>query len=190
MRIAAGILALSLLCCVLTQTAETDTDDESNNVLPPIGHTFFCNQYPDDCRETHAQPSLPNSSTERHRQLVAVNSAVNASIVSKTDPDQIDRNWLIAPQAGDCDDYAVTKRHELLKAGWPSAALLLAEVTLLSTGEHHLILIVKGTRANWVLDNLTDEVQRLADTRNRYAWDRIETSANPRFWTKSFAGLG
>jgi hypothetical protein len=35
---------------------------------------------------------------------------------------------LIAPKAGDCNDYAVTKRHQFLTRGWTARALLLAEV--------------------------------------------------------------
>jgi predicted transglutaminase-like cysteine proteinase len=60
---------------------------------------------------------------------------------------------------------------------------------LLSTGEHHLILIVKGTNADWVLDNLKPNIERLAETRNEYAWDRIESADSPKFWTNSFSGL-
>lgn len=52
--------------------------------------------------------------------------------------------WLLSPPAGDCNDYAITKRHKLLEFGWPSRALLLSEVVIPS-GEHHLVLVVRVT---------------------------------------------
>jgi predicted transglutaminase-like cysteine proteinase len=184
-------MALSMLSCVAVQPSDSQTGDDDTNALPPFGHTFFCLRYPLDCARTASTEALPVSPEGRWRKMNLVNTAVNASIAPKPDPNpgQVNTHWRIAPLKGDCNDYAVTKRHELLKAGWPSASLLLAEVTLISTGEHHLILIVKGTQADWVLDNLKSGVERLAATRNEYARDRIESADNPRFWTNSFSGL-
>jgi predicted transglutaminase-like cysteine proteinase len=180
---------LSMLSCVAAQPSDSQTGDDDTNALPPFGHTFFCLRYPLDCARTASTEALPISPEGRWRKMNLVNTSVNASIAPKPDPDQVNTHWRIAPLKGDCNDYAVTKRHELLKAGWPSSSLLLAEVTLISTGEHHLILIVKGAQADWVLDNLKPGVERLAATRNEYAWDRIESADNPKFWTNSFSGL-
>jgi predicted transglutaminase-like cysteine proteinase len=180
---------LGMLSCVAAQPSDSQPGDDDSNALPPFGHTFFCLRYPPDCVQTASTEALPISLEGRWRKMNLVNTSVNASIAPKPDPDQVNTHWLIAPRKGDCNDYAVTKRHELLKAGWPSSSLLLAEVTLISTGEHHLILIVRGTQADWVLDNLKPGIERLAATRNEYAWDRIETADNPRFWTNSFSGL-
>jgi predicted transglutaminase-like cysteine proteinase len=65
---------------------------------------------------------------------------------------------VIAPASGDCEDYAVTKRAELLDRGWPARALLLSEVTTAS-GEHHMVLVVRTKSGDLVLDNLTHEVR-------------------------------
>jgi predicted transglutaminase-like cysteine proteinase len=189
MQHTAGYIALSILFCVATQSADSRPCDEDSNALPPFGHTVFCLRYPLDCARTDSTVDLPNSLAGRWRKMNHVNSSVNTAIAPKADPDRVNTHWAIAPLAGDCNDYAVTKRHELLKAGWPSSSLLLAEVTLISTGEHHLILIVKGNKVNWVLDNLKPGIERLAETRNEYAWDRIESADNPKFWTNSFTGL-
>jgi predicted transglutaminase-like cysteine proteinase len=187
-------MALSMLCmlsCVAAQPSDSQTGDDDTNALPPFGHTFFCLRYPLDCAPTASTEALPVSPEARWRKMNLVNTSVNASIAPKPDPspDQVNTHWRIAPRKGDCNDYAVTKRHELLKAGWPSSSLLLAEVTLISTGEHHLVLIVKGTQADWVLDNLKPGVERLGATRSEYAWDRVESADNPKFWTTSFSGL-
>jgi predicted transglutaminase-like cysteine proteinase len=90
---------------------------------------------------------------------------------------------VIAPPAGDCKDYAITKRHKLLARGWPSRALLLAEVVVPS-GEHHLILVVRLAESDVVLDNLTPNIRTVAMTYRRYQWVRIEMPQNPKFWAR------
>ena len=63
----------------------------------------------------------------------------------------------------------------------------LAEVQLIATGEHHLILIVRGRTADWVLDNRRPTVMQLSATRNEYILYRVESTEDPKFWTKSLA---
>ncbi|HVX76500.1 MAG TPA: transglutaminase-like cysteine peptidase [Bradyrhizobium sp.] len=158
------------------------------NVLPPIGHTFFCMHYPDDCDPTGGR-RIPDVLPQlRQRLLETVNQTVNSAIIPKAGkPSLINRHWSIEPVVGDCNDYAVTKRHKLLEAGWPASALLLAEVRLIATGEHHLILIVRGKTADWVLDNRYATVVKLATTRNQYILYRVESAEDPKFWTRSLA---
>lgn len=184
MQLVSRYLALSALFCVLIQPA--DSGPNKDNVLPPFGHTVFCLRYPADCERTSSQ-NATKVPAEVWRKMNSVNTSVNTAIASKADFNSVDTDWLIAPFAGDCADYAVTKRHQLLEAGWPSSSLLLAEVELIATGEHHLILIVRGTKADWVLDNPTPFIVKLAETRNDYVWHRIESADDPRRWTKSFA---
>ena len=62
-----------------------------------------------------------------------------------------------------CHDYAVTKRHELLTRGWPSRSLLLAEVVV-PWGEHHLILVVRTSDGDLVLDNLNPGIKSWSRT--------------------------
>ena len=69
--------------------------------------------------------------------------------------------WLVAPHQGDCTDYAVTKRHELLARGWSSHSLLLTEVVVAS-GEHHLVLVVRTSEGDFVLDNLNAHVRPIS----------------------------
>jgi len=125
------------------------------------------------------------SPDSRWRKMKLVNSSVNAAIAPNTNRGPRWSPWQLAPREGICNDYSVTKRHELLKAGWPSSSLLLAEVTLISTGEHHLVLIVKSAQTNWVLDNLKSAIVTLAAAQEDYVLNRIESSDNPRFWIDS-----
>jgi predicted transglutaminase-like cysteine proteinase len=69
----------------------------------------------------------------------------------------------VAPDRGDCNDYAVTKRHELLKSGLPSSALRLS-VTKTATGIGHLVLVVVTTKGDLVMDSLADAIQSWQNT--------------------------
>lgn len=154
--------------------------------LAPIGHTQFCLEYSDDCAVhgvdfRRRQIAL---TPERWNELNNINREVNRDIVPEVTPgtDATDR-WVISPAAGDCKDYAITKRHELLAKGWPSRALLLSEVVV-PWGEHHLVLVVRTKDVDVVLDNLTTIIRPVAMTYREYKWIRIETPQNPKFWAR------
>ena len=153
-------------------------------VLPPIGHSRFCLHYPADCEVQDAdfRGGDITLTPQRWNELNTVNRAVNRDIVAEETPgnDTTDE-WLIAPPAGDCKDYAITKRHELLARGWPSRALLLAEV-IVPSGEHHLILIVRLKNLDLVLDNLNENIRQAATTFRHYQWVRMESPQNPKYW--------
>lgn len=153
-------------------------------VLPPIGHSQFCLNYPADCevQDIDLNGGDVTLTPQRWNELNTVNREVNRDIVAEVTPgnDTTDE-WLISPPAGDCKDYAITKRHELLARGWPSRALLLAEV-IVPSGEHHLILIARVKNLDLVLDNLNENIRQAATTFRRYQWVRMELPQNPKYW--------
>ena len=152
--------------------------------LPPVGHSRFCLRYPGDCKVQGIDSLRRNVALtpERWDDLKIVNREVNRDIVAEVTPgDGLTEEWLISPSAGDCKDYAVTKRHELLARGWPSRALLLSEVVIPS-GEHHLVLIVRTKNVDLVLDNLNGDIQSVAN--RQYHWVRIQSPQNPKFWAR------
>ncbi|WP_346732530.1 transglutaminase-like cysteine peptidase [Bradyrhizobium sp. 188] len=79
---------------------------------------------------------------------------------------------------------AVTKRQLLLRSGWPSSSLLLGEVAIRTTGEHHLVLLVRGGRALFVLDNLSGIIVQLGEALDNYVFLRTEADLNPQLWTR------
>lgn len=154
--------------------------------LPPIGHTRFCLQYPADCQVRGIDFRRRNIALtpQRWNELNAVNSVVNHRILPEiTAGDATTEKWVIAPRAGDCKDYAITKRHQLLTMGWPSRALLLAEVVVPS-GEHHLVLVARTAGVDLVLDNLNLDIRTVTMTSHLYQWVRIERPENPKFWAR------
>ncbi|MGY4502577.1 putative transglutaminase-like cysteine proteinase [Bradyrhizobium sp. GM24.11] len=150
--------------------------------LPPMAYTMFCLRYADECRtQPPFRGGLLRLTGERWVILKQINQTVNRSII----PEDAELSsgveaWLINPDRGDCNDYAVTKRHELLKRGWPSGALLLSEVVT-GWGKHHLILVVRTRSGDLVLDNLTPVVKPWA--RVPYRWVRIQIPSEHRLWT-------
>ena len=77
------------------------------------------------------------------------------------------------------NDYAVSKRHDLLRRGWPSRVLLLGEVVV-SSGEHHLVLLVRTRSGDLVLDNLTSQIKPWS--RTSYRWVRVQSPGRDGLW--------
>ena len=152
--------------------------------LAPMAHTRFCMEYPEECktRKIVFRSGRVKLTPERAQDLIAVNAQVNSMI--KPEPNTAGiagEKWIVAPTFGDCNDYAVTKRHELISRGWPARSLLLAEVVT-NWGEHHLVVVVRTRTVDLVIDNLNANIKPW--TRTNYIWVRIQTPNNPLFWAK------
>jgi predicted transglutaminase-like cysteine proteinase len=80
---------------------------------------------------------------------------------------------------GDCNDYAVTKRHELLENGLPSKALRLAVVKT-ATGIGHLVLVVVTTKGDIVMDDPTEVIRSWQST--DYHWLKVQSATDSKFW--------
>jgi predicted transglutaminase-like cysteine proteinase len=156
--------------------------------LAPMAYTQFCLRYEDECRTKVMFRGGPVQLTaERWDDLKEVNKAVNEDIIpERNELGLAGETWLISPDRGDCNDYAVTKRHELLDRGWPARALLLSEV-IVSSGEHHLVLVVRTKSGDLVLDNVTSQIKPWS--RVPYRWVRIQKPNNSRLWA-TIAGRG
>ncbi len=151
--------------------------------LAPMAHAVFCVRYPDDCevKKIAFRPRPLQLTLERWSELVSVNAMINRTIIpERNDKGLAGEKWLVAPKSGDCSNYAVTKRHELLARGWSSRALLLAEVVT-TWGEHHLVLVVRAREGDFVLDNLNGEIRPWSKA--HYQWVRVQSPRNPRFWS-------
>jgi predicted transglutaminase-like cysteine proteinase len=150
--------------------------------LAPMSHVVFCLKYRSDC-EVNRMAFRANAvelTADKWEQLRTINTSVNRAIRPEPNLEGLaGEKWLVSPKAGDCNDYAVTKRHELLARGWPSRSLLLAEVVVAS-GEHHLVVVVRVKEGDFVLDNLNANVRPWSAT--RYRWVRVQSPRNPKFW--------
>jgi len=154
---------------------------ESAPTLAPFQHVRFCLRYPSECRSDPASEERIGLYPETAQLLDRINRAVNTEIspTVKSYGSDLQSRWNIAPATGDCNDYAVTKRHELMRSGLPAKALRLAVVKTPS-GVGHLVLVVATTKGDIVLDNLTGAILPWQQT--RYQWLKIQSASDARFW--------
>jgi predicted transglutaminase-like cysteine proteinase len=150
--------------------------------LAPMAFTQFCLKYPGDCKSGRLLfgDDRIELNEMRRSELESINRTVNSSIHPERNKDGLaGEKWLLGPVRGDCNDYAVTKRHQLIARGWPARTVLLSEVVTVS-GEHHLVTVVRTNGGDLVLDNLTDRIMPWSHT--PYRWVRIQTPKNPNYW--------
>ncbi len=150
--------------------------------LPPMAFTMFCLKYVDECKPHRImfRGGRLKLTAERWAELEDVNHQVNVSIQPEPNLEGLaGEKWLLHPTSGDCNDYAVTKRHDLITRGWPARSVLLSEVVT-SWGEHHLVVVVRTFSGDLVLDNLTENI--MPWSRKPYRWVRIQMPKNPNYW--------
>jgi predicted transglutaminase-like cysteine proteinase len=154
---------------------------EASPSLAPFQHVRFCLRYPSDCKSDPTESDRIELNAENAELLKRVNQTVNAAIAPmlKTYGPELKDGWTIAPEMGDCNDYAVTKRHELQQSGMPARALRLSVVKTAS-GIGHLVLVVSTTKGNLVLDNLSEAILPWQST--DYRWIKIQSANDARFW--------
>jgi predicted transglutaminase-like cysteine proteinase len=154
---------------------------DASPTLAPFQHVRFCLRYPTDCKSNPTENERIDLNAQTLDLLKRVNRSVNMSIApeQKSYGSDLEDGWTIAPNIGDCNDYAVTKRHQLLESGLPSKALRLSVVKTAS-GIGHLVLVVVTTKGDIVMDNLTEAIRPWQST--DYHWLKIQSAADARFW--------
>ena len=154
---------------------------EASPTLAPFQQVRFCLRYPSDCKANPTEDERIDLNAETSELLKRVNHSVNMYINPrpKSYGPYLGEGWTIAPEMGDCNDYAVTKRHQLLENGLPSKALRLAVVKTAS-GVGHLVLVVVTTKGDIVLDDLTEVIRPWRST--DYHWLKIQSATDSKFW--------
>jgi predicted transglutaminase-like cysteine proteinase len=149
--------------------------------LAPFQHVRFCLHYPSECESAPNENERIELNAEALELLKRINHSVNESILpmAKAHGADPEDGWTIAPAMGDCNDYAVTKRHELLASGLPARAMRLSVVKT-TTGIGHLVLVIVTTKGDLVLDNLTESIRSWQNT--DYHWLKIQSAEDARFW--------
>jgi len=152
----------------------------SGSTSAPIGHTEFCQNFQDECAPSGGK--VPFLLTEAGwRELIDVNRSVNRAISPVTDLEFYHRDevWTLPTAYGDCEDYVLLKRRELIRRGWPTGSLLVT-VVFDEVGQGHAVLLAVTSRGELVLDNKTDAVRPWHETVYRFVKRQSET--DPRRW--------
>ncbi|MBN9246231.1 MAG: transglutaminase-like cysteine peptidase, partial [Hyphomicrobium sp.] len=97
---------------------------------PPYGFVAFCDRMPQECIVTSPDDARYQATPQSLSELDEVNRGVNHEIEPATDMEVygVVEYWTLPKTRGDCEDYALLKRHRLIARGWPSSVLLMTVV--------------------------------------------------------------
>ena len=149
---------------------------------PPQAFVRFCEEYPEECAATSRAEGRVPASPKLLTELDQVNGRINRSITAEGDLKHygIADYWTLPTDGkGDCEDYALLKRHELIRLGWPSSALLMTIVKD-EKGEGHAVLTARTAAGDFILDNKVDEIRLW--TKTPYRFLLRQSYLNPRVW--------
>jgi len=149
----------------------------------PVGHYEFCKSSPTECGESDTLVVATEITQSTWDALVKVNGEINATVAPLTDLDQyaIDEYWTYPKGAGDCEDYALAKRRELINQGWAASTLLMAVVRQ-QNGAGHAVLMARTDRGDLVLDNQDGDIHLWNET--PYTYLKRQSQANAGNWVE------
>jgi predicted transglutaminase-like cysteine proteinase len=147
----------------------------------PIGHSEFCKSHTDECGQNAKVSEVMVLTEDRWQQLVDTNNRMNTEIVPITDEDlyKVGELWTYPDGYGDCEDYVLAKRRELITEGWDASTLLMAVVRE-RNGAGHAVLMVRTDRGDLVLDNQDGMVRLWNET--PYQFIKRQSQANAGEW--------
>ncbi|MFV0298794.1 MAG: transglutaminase-like cysteine peptidase [Hyphomicrobiaceae bacterium] len=150
--------------------------------LPPFGYVRFCHAFPGECVASRMEHSgRVRATPAKMSELDLINRHVNRTIQPVTDMElygEIER-WVLPKDRGDCEDYALLKRHMLIARGWEPGTLLITVVRD-EKGEGHAVLTVRTNKGDYVLDNKTDEIRLWYET--PYQLVMRQSYIDPNVW--------
>lgn len=147
---------------------------EGSSVLAPLAFLRFCKDYESQCNFDRSG-AIVSLDADTWKLLEDVNRSVNRKIQPVN---EVHDSWNIGVTNGDCDDYAVEKRLQLIARGLPVSALSLTEVV--ARGEGHLVLAVRTDRGVFILDNLRQNI--MGWTQTGYQFVKMQSLDRPSFW--------
>jgi len=120
----------------------------------PVAFSLYCLKNIAECPSKG--PGKIALTPELSSAIAYVHHEVNAEIKPRNEQADV---WQADVAYGDCDDYVMTKRRRLIKAGVPPTAMGL-KIKRLADGQGHVTLLVRTTQGTFELDNLRNGVIR------------------------------
>ncbi len=125
------------------------------------------------------------NSVVRKKMLDKVNRAVNSRVRAVTDMARygVDELWnrtgMERGAAGDCEDFAIEKREQLIALGYPTKDLFFAVAFRADLGLH-AVLVAHTDEGDFVLDNRSAYVTPWAKA--PYIWVKRQSQDDPMRW--------
>ncbi|SPL66165.1 COGs COG3672 [Ochrobactrum soli] len=178
----AGMMALFGATMVPAKAAQWSEAGGLTSI--PYGHKDYCGRNPRDCRSHSVLPPM-QLTPQRLKLLQSVSSSVNHRIKPVSDQDNYGKRdyWTMPVNGkGDCEDYVLMKRAQLMARGISASQLL---ITMVQGSEAHIVLTARTDHGDYILDNMRDEVLPLEKTSYRYI--KMQSPSNSGQWV-SIAG--
>jgi len=185
-RVLAAALCAGLLAAPQgAQALNAAYISSKGRAAPPSGATALCQTYDWACAVSVERNAVTG---DQIRTVRAVNLAINRRTRSIADSRQYGtaETWALPTRrGGDCEDFALAKKRELIRRGIEPQRLLIATV-LDRKRNPHAVLVFRSDRGDLVLDNLTDRIKPWQAT--RYLFLRMQDPDSPSRWMKVFRG--
>lgn len=155
----------------------------TGNTNPPVGHYQFCKAEPAECRSNGGDPGPGVLTREGWKTMLEVNYDVNEAVTPVTDMEMhgVEELWSYPDSVGDCEDYVLQKRRELIRRGFSPSDLLIT-VVLQPNGDGHAVLTVRTDRGDFILDNMRSKVLLWSET--EYTFLKRQSTENSGRWVK------
>lgn len=150
----------------------------------PVGHHELCSRIPAECATK--SPELPplELSPKLWAKMVSVNDRVNLRIVPRTDLELwgVEERWSYPRKGmGDCEDFVLEKRRQLMTAGFSPGHLLITVVRQ-RNGDGHAVLTVRTSQGDFILDNLEPRILRWTET--SYTYLKRQSARHSGVWVR------
>lgn len=159
----------------------------TKSVSAPLGFDGICQRYAWACA-TRSSASREMGTDELMALAARVNGSVNARVRQVSDSRQYRRDevWALpTAQGGDCEDFALLKKRELIRLGVPPDRLLIA-TALTRKRAAHAVLVLRTSSGDMVLDNRTSRIKPWQSTGLSFL--RIQNYQAPHRWRMVLAG--
>jgi predicted transglutaminase-like cysteine proteinase len=154
----------------------------NSKTFEPPGHMEFCKIHVDECNVRSSDTTPLHFTQKIWNDIVEVNASVNKSVKAISDMNLYgrDENWTYpVGGSGDCEDYALQKRKELLQRGMPHSSLLLTVVKQ-ADGNGHAVLTVRTDHGDYFLDNLVPDPYLVS--KSNYKIVKVQNPAHSGEW--------
>jgi predicted transglutaminase-like cysteine proteinase len=178
----ATLFACAILAAASISSAAAGTTMEMTGAAyPPPAFKPFCAKEKSLC-STNGASKVLELTRARKAELAKVNASVNRRVAERSDLETTGKadDWRVPGAKGDCEDFAILKKRELVARGWPNSVLLLTVAR--SGGEGHTVLTVRTNEGDLILDNRTSAIRDWSRTPYRYF--ARQSQSNGKNWER------